>query len=171
MRNRYSLVYAWTVARIRAGSRSRGPDFPLLARVCAASGRLKLLDHDVRRLALDDALDLEHLMLGEHELAVGQRADLVERCHGELDLRDAVEPRALADEERLFLGEGLELGVEAAELLVHRPKQQARMLLRRALGAADKGYHRSCAKLRGDSAALTWRENAKWSTHPARCVQ
>ena len=86
MRNRYSLVYAWTVARIRAGSRSRGPDFPLLARVC---------------------------------VAVGQRADLVERCHGELDLRDAVEPRALVDEERLFLGEGLELGVEAAELLVH----------------------------------------------------
>ena len=79
MRNRYSLVYAWTVARIAVRSRSRGPEslcwrgFPpnVTKRATATSGavsdrldRLQLLDHEVRRTPLDDALDLEHLMLG-----------------------------------------------------------------------------------------------------------
>lgn len=71
MRNRYSLVYAWTVARIAARSRSRGPEslcwrgFPANVTMRAtALDRLQLLDHEVRGTPLDDALDLEHLMLG-----------------------------------------------------------------------------------------------------------
>ena len=69
-------------------------------------------------------LDLRHLVSRHDDVAERLRADRVERVDAELDLRHALDPVALADEDRRFVRETLELDVQRPELLVHGAEHQ-----------------------------------------------